>query len=311
MNSANKIDYETRPCKYTERRMLLASLSRIIGAENKKYQYIGFGGLSFVDFKLFHRELQITKMTSIEGGNYSYSKLKFNKPFSCIEILQGRSCDVLNNIDFTIPCIIWLDYDDTLSLEMFQDIEILLMSIPIGSVYIMSCNRQLQKSKGEPYNPEQLEEAFPGLVPGNLDANCCTDTKASETICKMLKSHCDRIVRNRNLSSQENLAFHQIYNIKYDEIRGARMYTFGGIIEKSNLDLTTLNIQDFDFIATNIPYNIQVPILTDREVSHLNHILDNESAEKELVSSGILDQEVIHLYKKYYKFLPSFHDVRI
>ena len=42
MNSANKIDYETRPCKYAERRMLIASLSRIIGAENKTYQYIGF-----------------------------------------------------------------------------------------------------------------------------------------------------------------------------------------------------------------------------------------------------------------------------
>ena len=56
MNSANKIDYETRPCKYAERRMLIASLSRIIGAENKTYQYIGFGGLSFVDYKLFHRE---------------------------------------------------------------------------------------------------------------------------------------------------------------------------------------------------------------------------------------------------------------
>ena len=79
--------------------------------------------------------------------------------------------------------------------------------------------------------------------------------------------------------------------------------------EEVQLDIT--DIQDFDFIATNIPYNIQVPILTDREVSHLNHILDNESAEKELVSSGILDQAVIHLYKKYYKFLPSFHDVRI
>ena len=40
-------------------------------------------------------------------------------------------------------------------------------------------------------------------------------------------------------------------------------------------------------------------------------ILNNESAEKELVSSGILEQRVINLYKRYYKFLPSFHDVRV
>lgn len=311
MNSANKIDYETRPCKYAERRMLIASLSRIIGAENKTYQYIGFGGLSFVDFKLFHRELQVKKMTSIEGGDYSFAKLKFNKPFSCIEILQGRSCDVLNDIDYTIPCIIWLDYDDTLSLEMFQDIEILLMNIPLGSVYIMSCNRQLQVSKGVPYSIKQLEDCFPDLVPENLPANCCTDAKASETICTMLKNHCDRIVNNRNRSSQVKASFQQLFNIQYDEIRGARMYTFGGIIEESNFNVKKLNIQDFDFIATSFPYNIDVPILTDREVSHLNHILNNESAEKELVSSGILEQRVINLYKRYYKFLPSFHDVRV
>ena len=89
------------------------------------------------------------------------------------------------------------------------------------------------------------------------------------------------------------------------------MYTFGGIIEESSFCLKKLNIQDLDFIATSFPYNIDVPILTDREVSHLNHILNNKSAENELVSSGILEQEVINLYKRYYKFLPSFHDVRL
>ena len=61
--SAVTINYEIRPCKFVERRMLLASLSRILGAIRKEqeYQYIGFGGCSFTDFKLFHRELQINQ----------------------------------------------------------------------------------------------------------------------------------------------------------------------------------------------------------------------------------------------------------
>ena len=57
MKSATVLNYETRPCKFVERRMLLASIARIMGVLKLRYQYIGFGGLSFTDFKLFHKEL--------------------------------------------------------------------------------------------------------------------------------------------------------------------------------------------------------------------------------------------------------------
>ena len=107
--SAVTINYEIRPCKFVERRMLLASLSRILGAIRKEqeYQYIGFGGCSFTDFKLFHRELQINQMISIENGSYSGCKLELNKPFQCIKILRGDSNTVLPTIDLSIPSLIW------------------------------------------------------------------------------------------------------------------------------------------------------------------------------------------------------------
>lgn len=56
MKSPTVLNYEIRPCKFAERRMLLASFARIIGVFKQQYQYVGFGGLSFTDFKLFHRE---------------------------------------------------------------------------------------------------------------------------------------------------------------------------------------------------------------------------------------------------------------
>lgn len=59
MKSPTVLNYEIRPCKFAERRMLLASFARIIGVFKQQYQYVGFGGLSFTDFKLFHRELHI------------------------------------------------------------------------------------------------------------------------------------------------------------------------------------------------------------------------------------------------------------
>ena len=49
--------------------MLLTVLQNICQFYNEDYQYIGFGGVSFTDFKLFHKELNIGEMFSIEGGD--------------------------------------------------------------------------------------------------------------------------------------------------------------------------------------------------------------------------------------------------
>ena len=105
MKSATVLNYETRPCKFAERRMLLASIARIMGVLKLRYQYIGFGGLSFTDFKLFHKELHIKEMYSIEA-KYEQSKLEFNKPYSCINILHGQSSEQLSSIDLSKPSMI-------------------------------------------------------------------------------------------------------------------------------------------------------------------------------------------------------------
>ena len=80
MKSPTVLNYEIRPCKFAERRMLLASFARIIGVFKQQYQYVGFGGLSFTDFKLFHRELHINTMYSIEG--------EYCKPKNHIRVFQ-------------------------------------------------------------------------------------------------------------------------------------------------------------------------------------------------------------------------------
>ena len=69
MNSPKYLNYETRPAKFTERKMLLSSFLRICNLYGGNYQYIGLGGVSFTDFKLFHKELHIDEMYSLEGGN--------------------------------------------------------------------------------------------------------------------------------------------------------------------------------------------------------------------------------------------------
>lgn len=309
MKSPTVLNYEIRPCKFAERQMLLASFARIIGAFKQQYQYVGFGGLSFTDFKLFHRELHINTMYSIEE-KYCKPKLEFNKPYSCISILQGHSTDMLSSINLSKPSIIWLDYDDALSMDIFTDLELVFHAIPKGSIYIMSCNRQLRKDKETPYSNNELRNLYGSLVPFNIQENCCTDANSSHTIKIMIENHCNKILNDRKKLG-ENLMYKSLYNIKYNEYRGARIFTCGGIVlNKDDQDLN-LNLDDLDYISTPQPYEINIPNLTYRETSYLNQILNVADKENDIIQKGIISSEDIRKYKKIYRFIPNFYDVRI
>lgn len=309
MKSPTALNYEIRPCKFVERRMLLSAFIRILPLFDPNYQYIGFGGLSFTDFKLFHRELHINTMYSIEGG-YSESKLEFNKPYSCIKILCGKSLSMLSTIDLARPSIIWLDYDDCLSIDVFNDLEHILMRIPHGSIYLMSCNRQLRKDK-TPYSIEELTEIYNNLVPIGLERDCCSSTKAANTIKRMLESDCNNVISDRNKTEANKLKFKTLFNLIYEEYRGARMYTFGGIVLNDSFDENSLNIRDLDFIDTAEPYEIDIPNLTYRETTALNQILNFDEKENYFINNSIIEKDEIDRYKRYYKYLPNFYDVRL
>ena len=310
--SAVTINYEIRPCKFVERRMLLASLSRILGAirKDQEYQYIGFGGLTYTDFKMFHRELHIEQMFSIEGG-YPLTKLEFNKPFSCIQILNGRSIDVLDKIDLTKPSIIWLDYDDCLSIDVFSELEIVLRAIPHGSIYLMSCNRQMRNHQNMPYTQEELRDIYGYLVPRGLDNDCCTEPKTPYTIKKMIELDCINSINDRNKLLEQKLKFIPIFNFTYEEHRGARMYTYGGIVLNDEFDVNLLQLNTFDFIDLKDPYKIEIPNLTHREIMALNQALNISERERDFIERKIIDEKDVRLYKKCYKYIPNYYDVRL
>lgn len=313
MRSPSLFNYEIRPCKFVERRILMSSLSQIVISMRQEYQYIGFGGLTFTDFKLFHKELNVDSMYSIEGC-YTSGKLEFNKPFSCIKILHGLSTEMLKKIDLSKPSIVWLDYDGTLSMDVFSDINILFNSLPHGSVYIMTCNRQLQNEEADPprpYTNEEFDEKFYGLVPFDIEKNCCADSNASRTIKKMIDSYCNKTIDERNKFEDADLRYKSLYNIAYQEKRGAKMVTCGGIIINKDYDENLICEEKFNCLNEDVPFEIDIPNLTHKEVLYLNQILGIEEKENELIERGIISAKDIEKFKKFYKYMPNFYDVRL
>lgn len=316
MRSASKINYELRPCKYIERRMLIKSLARIInrfdpGGNN--YQYIGLGGLSFTDFKIVHKELNINRMTSIEGHPYSVKKLDFNKPFSCIDVKLGLTSVVIPELSYDIKTIAWLDYDGVLDSYMFTDAENLIGMMPVNSLYIVSCNYVLNTSDSVGatyYSNEEFQEKFGNLVPSTVRENCCTLSNAPDTLYKMFRRICEKRVNDRNLENDTNLTFQPLYYFTYQD-GGAPMFTFGGIIKEADLAFEELHVNDFDFINPSEPYKIDMPILTFYELNRLNQAVGDAQAEKKIEKDGILQRGEIEKFKKFYKYMPNYFDVRL
>lgn len=315
MKSANKINYELRPCKYIERKMLVKSLARIVNRfdpNGSNYQYIGLGGLSFADFKVIHKELNINTMTSIEGAPYNIKKLNFNKPYSCIDVKLGFTSVIIPGLSYEQKTIAWLDYDGVLEPAMFTDAENLIGMMPEKSVYIVSCNALLNTSDSASstyYTNEEFREKFGDLVPGTVRDNCCTLSNAPDTLYKMFNRICTKKIRDRNLENDTKLKFQPLYYFVYQD--GTPMFTFGGIIIDAGLDFAELHVNDFDFINPSEPYKIDMPILTFYELNRLNQAVGDESAEMKIVKDGILQRGEIVKFKKFYKYMPNFFDVRL
>ncbi len=311
MNSPKYLNYETRPLKFTERKMLLSCLTRLVNFFNNQYQYIGLGGVSFTDFKLFHKELHISDMYSIEAGNkISEEKLKFNSPYAFIKIIKDLSTNALNSIPLDKRALVWLDYDGNLEDYMFNDITTLFSKLPEGSIYIMTCNRELKyEETGKEYTSDEFKSVFGHLIPFQVKNKDFSNSSNYLTIRKMLKSQIDNTL-NQRAQTDTSLKFEQLFNITYQENRGAQMYTYGGIITTADFDLKDIFLEDFEFLSNNEEtYNLDIPNFTRKEID----LVDTNLIEKEahLLSLGIVLESELNKYKKTYKYIPNFFDVRV
>lgn len=311
MNSPTKLNYEVRPCKFAERTMLLAVLQTITNKFEGKYQYIGFGGLTFTDFKLFHRNLHIDIMHSIEGGSYSEDRLKYNSPYGFIQIHKGMSSTELTKINFDTKTIVWLDYDGAIEDYTFSDLSLLLRKMPVGSVYIVSCNRELKNKENSDFSSvDEFVDVFRELSPSDLKISDLSASNDYKTIRKMFNKSVRNALKDRNMYG-DSVKFRQLFDIIYQENRGAKMYTYGGIILDHNYEEHLLEVDDFPFIyrGEDEAYKIEVPNITLKESLLLNSCIGDENYSDKI--KNIVTESCYQKYLKVYKYLPRFFDVRL
>ena len=122
--SFRKIDYRLRPGKHAERVMLVDLFKRMRFAPIETYQYIGFGSVAFVDFRMVHKALGIKDLISIEDTDDESERERFrnNNPYAGLMLHFGNSSGVLPALDYSKRSLVWLDYDGALSRSMANDL---------------------------------------------------------------------------------------------------------------------------------------------------------------------------------------------
>jgi hypothetical protein len=310
--SGNIINYNIRTSKSVERRMVLVTLAELFrNVSYDKRRYIGFGSTYFTDFRLFHRELHIDNMISFESKDSLKKRVEFNKPFKCIDVVLGKSTDKLPLIPWDEDLIdfVWMDYDEELNYDMFNDVEQIFSRIHAGSVYLMTCNKQLSKYK----SIVEFEGVFGELAPTDIEYTDFSGEKDFLLIRRMLINKINETLKGRNysLSKDQKLIFRQLFLFTYRD--GAPMISFGGFLDYDNNDflLKKYNLENYDFIkVSNERFHIEPPNITYKEAYLLNSYLPNGEEEyREEDEINFIPLPDRNRYRKLYKFLPNYMDV--
>lgn len=319
--SFEKIEYSLRPAKNIERKMIceaMARLSRL--AQLSKYQYVGLGSIGFYDFSLFHQRLGINKMVSIERQDGKKDRFNNNRPYACIEMAWGESYIVLPTLDLrSSRNIVWLDYDKYISKQHLQDVSVVVASIKTGSAIIVTLAAEADNDDDGPASVSEQPTRRLNRLKGAVGENSLRPSvKAGDLkgwgfakVCRnILADKIQKELNNRNAaaSTKDQLQFVQLFNFGYRD--GMRMMTFGGIFlnEFDARVLKRRHFSDLDFIRLGEEqFIIEPPVLTQREVRHLDTLLPG--AVSSVTKPHWIPLRDRQRYKKVYRYFPRFSEV--
>jgi hypothetical protein len=312
--SFRKIDYSLRPAKHAERRMLSEIFRRLRPFQPvEEYAYIGLGSVWFADFALFHRALGIRDMQSIERASGAKARIEANKPFAAINVHYQESSVVLPTLDWSKRSFVWLDYDEPLSLGMLLDLKTVASRAISGSVLAVSvqCHHaaEIAQAAEEPEGPNaftRFRENFGReLVPSKASEEDLSGWPFGALSRTMIAAQIEAAlaVRNLGVSAGNVVRFIPICDINYED--GAKMTTTVGILaeERDHASVANCGFDRLDFMpSSGRLIKIKVPILTNREIRHLERQLPKAGA----LQCGEIPSSEADCFAELYRYLPNF-----
>jgi hypothetical protein len=303
------VQYDLRPAKQAERRMLIDAFHSLMasGFSIRDYQYTGMGAIYFVDFVLFHRLLGIKRMLSVEKSPIP-KRLEFNKPFECVDVRIGAIGDEIPTLSRDVQHILWLDYDDVLRRYHIDDLSLACSHLSRGSIILITVDVEPPGAPGGDADEwNQHFEAEAGIHLPPVSQRVLTKKKLPAVNTRILRNVISDAMRAR-----PDVEFLPLFNFLYKD--GHRMVTLGGMLcgttEKQKVlqgPLCDAPYIRFDF--SKPPYEIVVPRLTRKERMFLDSRLPSTRSRQ--LKEFELDPEALRHYAEIYRFLPAYGELLV
>ncbi len=308
--SFKKIDYRLRPAKHAERVMLLDLFKRMRFAPIETYQYIGFGSIAFIDFRMVHKTLGIKDLISIEDASEDAEQERFrhNSPYNGLELHFGHSSAVLPSIDFKRRSLVWLDYDGSLSRSIANDLATIGRHVSSGSFLGVTFTTAFPFArKKRDRELKRLKEDFSNFLADDTKATEFDGAKYAEFGRSTLGSLLEKAVSDADAGETDPGKKRRVFQscfFKYKD--GAPMVTVGWFIVAEN-ELNDFEASKFGalpFVKTkNVPFTIRVPLVTPLEIREMERRLPNIDGAADL--DWIPDDER-KSFSKIYRYLPQY-----
>jgi hypothetical protein len=315
-SSFRKINYSLRPAKHAERRMLCEVFGRLRPFQSiSDYTYVGFGSVWFADFVLFHRALGIRDMLSIERVAEARQRIEANKPYRSIVVSYKDSSRVLPKLSWEKRHLIWLDYDEPLTVAMLRDVTTVCARARSGSVLAVSvpCHaaREIDAAEEEAHGPSSIERFQQTFGRERLSQDVSEIDLQGWPFAalsrRILFSEIEQslAVRNALIPDPEKMSFRTICEIEYED--GVKMTTVVGIFT-SEADTPIFEACKFDSLdfmpARGSKIRIRIPKLTVREIRTLEQQLPR--LPKKALSRGSIPAAEAKAFADLYRYLPNF-----
>lgn len=323
ISSSYRVQYDVRPAKQVERRMIVDALQRLaaVGLPISDYQYTGFGAIYFVDFVLLHKILGLNRLLSLEQDPSLETRVRFNRPFSCIDIKMVPASSEIPNLSRDVKHIVWLDYDGLLQKGFLSDIQSALTVLPPGSILLVTVDVEPPQdrdfmevdpgfdSSKEVLGPQHWRRYFEYHASSYLKLGLSDDDFGkSELIQRSIEIL--RAAFTRWTVARGEVQFLPMFNFAYKDSHA--MLTMGGMIagRAEKRQLLASSITDTVYYRGDFnspPFEIQVPRLTRKERSYLDR--EMPCADGWVPSEFNLPPEDVVSYRDIYRFLPAFAEI--
>ncbi len=314
MSNSRDINYIIRPAKGVERKMLAEICSRFgLLHPLTEYQYVGYGGAYFCDFSLFHRALNIPRMISIEHDKPGIKRYEFNKPFKCVRVESGNARDLLPDLDWTRPSVVWMDEIKELSEDLINVVGAVVRQLVSGSLIILTV-AATQLSGDDRERRDQLTRRLGRFTPDlaeNELAGQRLETRLFDVLCGEMQKTLDR----RDAGADEAQRSQFVPMIKFGYRDNRRMNTFGGMVLTKTQKDSQLGpvVKDLAFVVNperKETFEIEVPNLSLKEVRRLNEFLpcDDIPVSDLREEMGLVDSDIL-AYANIYRYYPHLSEI--